>query len=95
MTITDHAAGDHAAGDRAAGDRAADNRAAGDRAADDSIALPASRAALLRYISEGVATLASRQRCAAARRVHHSGVSLLHLQILWILQEHGPLPVSR
>ena len=30
-----------------------------------------------------------------ARRVHNSGISLGHLQILWILQEHGPLPVSR
>jgi len=54
-----------------------------------------SRTALLREIAEGVATLAGRQRCAVARRVHHSGISLGHLQILWILQEHGPLPVSR
>ncbi len=56
---------------------------------------PASRAALLREISEGVAALASRRRCVAARRIHHSGISLGHLQVLWILQEHGPLPVSR
>jgi MarR family transcriptional regulator, transcriptional regulator for hemolysin len=54
-----------------------------------------SRAALLREIVEGVAALAGRNRCAVARRVHHSGISLGHLQILWILQEHGPLPVSR
>jgi DNA-binding MarR family transcriptional regulator len=54
-----------------------------------------SREAALRAIADGIATLASRRRCAAARRVHHSGISLGHLQILWILQEHGPLPVSR
>ncbi len=56
---------------------------------------PASRATLLHEISEGVAALSSRRRCAAARRIHHSGISLGHLQVLWILQEHGPLPVSR
>ena len=49
----------------------------------------------LREIAEGIAALASRRRCAVARRVHNSGISLGHLQILWILQEHGPLPVSR
>ena len=54
-----------------------------------------SREDTLREIAEGIAALASRRRCAAARRVHHSGISLGQLQILWILQEHGPLPVSR
>jgi len=53
------------------------------------------REELLGAIAEGVARLASRQRCAVAQRVHHSGISLGHVQILWILQEHGPLPVSR
>jgi DNA-binding MarR family transcriptional regulator len=71
-----------------------------DRIADDAASVdryppPDGRAALLREISEGVAALSSRHRCAAARRVHHSGISLGHLQVLWILQEHGPLPVSR
>ena len=54
-----------------------------------------SREDAFREIAEGIASLASRRRCAVARRVHHSGISLGHLQILWILQEHGPLPVSR
>jgi DNA-binding MarR family transcriptional regulator len=59
-------------------------------------ATPASsREAAFREIAEGIASLASRRRCAVARRVHRSGISLGHLQILWILQEHGPLPVSR
>lgn len=53
------------------------------------------RAELVDRIAEGVARLASRHRCAVAQHVHHSGISLGHLQILWILQEHGPLPVSR
>ena len=54
-----------------------------------------SREDVFREIAEGIAALSSRRRCAAARRVHHSGISLGHLQILWILQEHGPMPVSR
>jgi DNA-binding MarR family transcriptional regulator len=54
-----------------------------------------SREDAFREIAEGIAALSSRRRCAVARRVHHSGISLGHLQILWILQEHGPLPVSR
>ncbi|HSW40899.1 MAG TPA: MarR family transcriptional regulator [Patescibacteria group bacterium] len=56
---------------------------------------PASREALLRDISESVTALAGRRRCTAASRVHHSGLSLGHLQVLWILQEHGPLSVGR
>jgi len=76
-------------------DRIEHARDADDRVADADVAPPAARAVLLREISEGVAALASRRRCAAARRIHHSGISLGHLQILWILQEHGPLPVSR
>lgn len=55
----------------------------------------ATREALLREIAEGVSTLVGRHRCAAARRVHHSGISLGHLQLLWVMHEHGPLPVSR
>ena len=66
-----------------------------DAASVDRISLPDGRWALLREITESVAALSSRHRCAAARRVHHSGISLGHLQVLWILQEHSPLPVSR
>jgi DNA-binding MarR family transcriptional regulator len=61
----------------------------------DFTAVTPAREDLLRDIAEGIATLASRRRCTAARRIHHSGISLGHLQILSILQEHGPLPVSR
>jgi len=55
----------------------------------------AARADLVKEIADGVAALSGRHRCAVARRVHQSGISLGHLQVLWILQEHGPLPVSR
>ena len=55
----------------------------------------ASRAEILREITDGLGAILGRRRCAVARHVHHSGISLGHLQILWILQEHGPLPVSR
>lgn len=63
--------------------------------ATDLTASTPSREDVLRDIAEGIAGLASRRRCAVARRVHHSGISMGHLQILWILQEHGSLPVSR
>jgi len=63
--------------------------------ADTAAAATLSREEAFREIAEGVAVLSSRRRCAVARRVHQSGISLGHLQILWILQEHGPLPVSR
>lgn len=53
------------------------------------------RAELIRTIVDLIAAVSGRHRCAVARRVHHSGISLGHLQILWILQEHGQLPVSR
>lgn len=60
----------------------------------DAAAVP-TREELVGSIVDGMAALTSRHRCAVAQRVHHSGISLGHLQILWILQEHGPLPVSR
>ena len=61
---------------------------------NDFGAAHAAREVALREIAEGIAVLASRRRCAIARRIHHSGLSLGHLQVLWILQEHGPLSVS-
>ncbi len=63
--------------------------------ANDILVPALSRDDALHEIAEGIAALASHRRCAGASRVHHSGISLGHLQILWILQEHGPLPVSR
>lgn len=53
------------------------------------------RETAIREITDGTTALAARHRCAVAQRVHHSGISLGHLQMLWILQEHGPQPVSR
>ncbi len=45
-------------------------------------------------ILAGTAVIAVHQRCAVARRLHRQGISMAHLQTLWILQEHGPLPIS-
>jgi DNA-binding MarR family transcriptional regulator len=46
-------------------------------------------------ILAGTAAIAGHQRCAVARRLHRQGISMAHLQTLWILQEHGPQPMTR
>ena len=53
------------------------------------------RAALVDEIMGDISVIAARQRCAVARRLHHQGISMTHLQLLWILREHGDLSVSR
>ena len=53
------------------------------------------RRALIDEILAGTAVIAGHQRCAVARRLHRQGISMAHLQTLWILQEHGPLPMTR
>jgi DNA-binding MarR family transcriptional regulator len=55
----------------------------------------ADRRALIDEIVAGTAVIAGHQRCAAARRLHRQGISMAHMQTLWILQEHGPLPMTR
>ena len=55
----------------------------------------AERRVLLDEILAGTAVIAGHQRGAVARRLHRQGISMAHLQTLWILQEHGPLPISR
>ena len=55
----------------------------------------ASRAALIDQIVAGTAVIAGHRRCAAARRLHQQGISMAHLQTLWILQESGPMPMTR
>jgi DNA-binding MarR family transcriptional regulator len=52
------------------------------------------RQALIDQIVAGTAVIASHQRCAATRRLHRQGISMAHLQTLWILQEHGPQPMT-
>jgi DNA-binding MarR family transcriptional regulator len=54
----------------------------------------AEREALIDRIVAGTAAIAGHQRCAAARRLHQQGISMAHLQTLWILQDHGPQPVT-
>jgi len=70
-------------------------------AADPTEADPADdaspgRRALVAEIVAGSGTIAMHQRCAVGRRLLRQGVSMAHLQALWILDEHGgALPVSR
>jgi len=53
------------------------------------------RRALIGEIVAGTAVIAGHQRCAVVRRLHRQGISMAHLQTLWILQEHGPQPMTR
>ena len=53
------------------------------------------RRALIDQVLAGTAAIAGHQRCAAARRLHLHGISMAHLQALWILQDHGPQPMTR
>ena len=65
-----------------------------DRAALGLPSRSAGRAALIDQIVAGTAVIAGHQRCAAARRLHQQGISMAHLQTLWILQESGPMPMT-
>jgi DNA-binding MarR family transcriptional regulator len=53
------------------------------------------RRALIDAIVAGTAVIAGHHRCAVARRLHEQGISMAHLQTLWILQAHGPQPMTR
>jgi DNA-binding MarR family transcriptional regulator len=63
----------------------------------DTGVLPRSpeRRSLIDEIVAGTAVIAGHQRCLVARRLHRQGISMAHLQTLWILQEHGPQPMTR
>ena len=50
---------------------------------------------LVTRIAEGVGAVASHHRCITARHLHRAGISMAHLQVLWILAENGPLAISR
>ena len=54
----------------------------------------ARRAELINQIVAGTAVIAGHRRCAAARRLHQQGISMAHLQTLWILQESGPMSMT-
>jgi len=53
------------------------------------------RSILIDEIIAGTSVIAAHQRCAVARRLLRRGISMTHLQVLWILREHGDLSVSR
>ncbi len=64
--------------------------------ADPTDDASAGRRALVAEIVAGSGAIAMHQRCAVGRRLLRQGVSMAHLQALWILEEHGgALPVSR
>jgi DNA-binding MarR family transcriptional regulator len=63
-------------------------------AAGDPLRSP-DRRALIDEIVAGFAIVAGHARCEVARRLHRQGISMAHLQTLWILQEHGPQPMTR
>jgi DNA-binding MarR family transcriptional regulator len=52
------------------------------------------RRALIDQVVSGTAVIAGHQRCSVARRLHRQGISMAHMQTLWILQEHGPQPMT-
>jgi len=52
------------------------------------------RRALIDEIVAGTAVISGHQRCLVARRLHRQGISMAHMQTLWILQEHGPQPMT-
>ena len=47
------------------------------------------REALIREIVAGTAAIAGHDRCEVARRLHRQGISMAHLQPLWILNATG------
>ncbi len=55
----------------------------------------ADRAALVDRIADDIRAVAGQQRCAVARHLHRTGISMAHLQVLWLLGEHGPLAITR
>lgn len=55
----------------------------------------AARSILMEEIIAGTNVIAAHQRCTVTRQLLRRGISMTHLQVLWILREHGNLSVSR
>ncbi|HEX8940019.1 MAG TPA: MarR family winged helix-turn-helix transcriptional regulator [Candidatus Limnocylindrales bacterium] len=53
------------------------------------------RAALARAIVADYQSYIRHFRCASAERLGKQGVSMAHLHVLWLLLEHGDLPMGR
>ncbi|HEX5824000.1 MAG TPA: MarR family transcriptional regulator [Candidatus Limnocylindrales bacterium] len=58
-------------------------------------AAPASRAQLVDQIVERLSETVSGLRCAGTGKMVKLGISMTHLHILWLLDHHGDLPMSR
>ncbi len=49
----------------------------------------------IRRIAAGVHDMIAGFRCAGTGRLVRAGVSMTHMHVLWLLQHHGDLPMSR
>ena len=63
------------------------------RASSDSTADP-DRATIDRIVS-GVHDMIAGFRCAGTGRLVKSGVSMTHMHVMWLLEHHGAMPMSR
>ena len=55
----------------------------------DPLATPATR------IASGIHDMIAGFRCAGTGRMVKAGVSMTHMHVMWLLQHHGDLPMSR
>jgi DNA-binding MarR family transcriptional regulator len=60
-----------------------------------STALPASQNDALERIVEGLHDMIAGFRCAGTGRLVKAGVSMTHMHVMWLLQHHGDLSMSR
>jgi DNA-binding MarR family transcriptional regulator len=60
-----------------------------DTAATDSDQTPKDR------IASGIHDMIAGFRCAGTGRLVKAGVSMTHMHVMWLLQHHGDLPMSR
>lgn len=67
--------------------------APGATAAPDATASPA-RPAIERIVS-GVHDMIAGFRCAGTGRLVKSGMSMTHMHVMWLLEHHGTMPMSR
>jgi DNA-binding MarR family transcriptional regulator len=47
------------------------------------------------HIASGVHDMIAAFRCAGTARLVKAGVSMTHMHVIWLLQHHGDLPMSR
>src|SRR5436190_23962237 len=60
-----------------------------------AIGSPASAPQLIDAVIEELHGMIGSLRCAGTGRMVKAGISMTHLHILWVLEHHGDLPMSR